>query len=153
VTLQGPVIVGRGNVFHAHVTVGSPGAGRIEIGEGNVFRESTHVDGPKAGAATLIGSRNHFGTWVGIGSGSKIGNGVRVGSLSALGENCVAEDDASIEGQCVIEDNRLIGACSFIRSQVPVSADVPPFMLVDGNPSEFRSLDPAGPAPAAGGAP
>jgi len=130
------------------VTVGAPGGGRIEIGEGNVFRESTHVDGPKAGAATLLGSRNHFGTWVGIGSGTKIGNQVRIGSLSALGENCVVEDEVSIEGQCVIEDNRLIGARSFIRAQVPVAADVPPSMLVDGNPSEFRSLDPA-----AGGAP
>jgi UDP-N-acetylglucosamine acyltransferase len=138
VMLQGPALIGRDNMFHAHVTVGAPGGGQIEVGDGNVFRESTHVDAPKPGAATRIGSRNRFGTWVGLGAGCTVGNDVRIGSLSAVGEDCVVGDGAGIEGQCVIEEKRRIGKLSRIRSQVPVSEDVPPFMSLDGNPAEIQ---------------
>jgi UDP-N-acetylglucosamine acyltransferase len=136
VTIQGPVSVGKGNIFHPHVTVGAPGCGRIEIGDGNVFRESTHVDAPKSAVETRIGSGNLFGTWVGLGAGSTIGNNVRMGALSALGEFCTVEDGARIEGQCVVDEGRRIGELSLVRSQVPVSEDVPPFVVMDGNPAE-----------------
>ena len=136
VTVQGPVSVGKGNIFHPHVTVGAPDCGRIEIGEGNVFRESAHVDAPKHAVETKIGSRNVFGAWVGLGAGSTIGNDVRMGALSSLSEFCTVEDGAWIEGQCVVDEGRRIGTISLIRSQVPVSEDVPPFMVLDGNPAE-----------------
>jgi len=136
VTIQGPVSVGKDNVFHPHVTVGAPGCGRIEIGDGNVFRESSHVDGPKPAMETRIGSRNLFGAWVGLGAGSTIGNNVRMGALSVLGEFCSVEDGARIEGQCVVDEGRRIGELSRVHSQVPVIEDVPPFTVLDGNPAE-----------------
>lgn len=141
VTLQGAVAADRDNVFHAHVTIGKPGGGQIEIGDGNVFRESSHV-AAATGAATRIGSRNRLGAWAGVESGATVGNGVRVGAFGRVGENCIVEDDAWIEGQCVIDANRRIGRASLLRSQVPVSTDVPPFMCVDGNPSQVHSVNP-----------
>jgi UDP-N-acetylglucosamine acyltransferase len=140
VTMQGQVVVGRDNVFHAHSQVRTQG-GRIEIGDGNIFREASHVDAA-TGAATRIGSRNRLGAWAGVSSGSAVGNGVRIGAFSTVGENDIVEDDAFIEGQCVVDANRRIGRSSLIRSQVPVAADVPPYMVIDGNPSEVQGVNP-----------
>lgn len=141
VTIHGPVTIGRDNVFHAHATLGQPKGGRIEIGDGNVFRESSHVDAA-IGAATRIGSRSRLGAWAGVSSGSTVGNDVRIGAFSIVGENNIVEDDAWIEGQCVIDADRRIGRSSLIRSQVPVSADVPPYMCIDGNPFEVQGVNP-----------
>jgi UDP-N-acetylglucosamine acyltransferase len=142
VTLQGNLEVGRDNRFHDHVTIGVVGGGRIEIGDGNVLRESTHVDPPAPGAVTRIGSRNRFGTWVGIGAGSEVGDDVWIGSLCMLGERTVVQDEARLEGQCVIEPGVRIGRASLIRSQVPVTSPVPPFMCLDGNPAEIQGVNP-----------
>lgn len=142
VTLHGPAAVGRDNAFHPHVTVGKPGGGRVEIGDANVFRESAHIDAPTAGTTTRIGSRTRFGAWAGAAGGCSIGNDVRVGAFSVVGQDGVVEDEAWIEGQCVIEAGRRIGRASLVRSQVPVTADVPPFMCLDGNPAEIQSVNP-----------
>jgi UDP-N-acetylglucosamine acyltransferase len=139
VALLGSVVAGRDNHFHAHVTVGTRGGGPVEIGDGNVFRESTHIDAPKPEGSTRIGSRNHFGTWVGLGAGCTVGDDVLIGSLSTIGEDCALEDGTRIEGQCVIEEKRRIGKRSRIRSQVPVASDVPPLIFLDGNPAEVIS--------------
>jgi UDP-N-acetylglucosamine acyltransferase len=141
VALQGSVLVGRDNVLHAHVTVGQPKGGRIEIGDANVFRESSHVDAA-TGATTRIGSRNRLGSWAGVSSGSTVGDDVRLGAFSTVGENGIVEDDAWIEGQCVLDANRRVGRSSLIRSQVPVGADVPPYMCIDGNPFEVQGVNP-----------
>jgi len=141
VTVQGSVQIGRDTVLHAHVTLGHPKGGRIEIGDGNVFRESSHVDAA-TGAATRIGSRNRLGAWAGVSSGCTVGNDVRIGAFSIVGENDIVEDDAWIEGQCVVDANRRVGRSSLIRSQVPISADVPPYMVVDGNPFEVQGVNP-----------
>ena len=141
VTMQGQVVVGRDNVFHAHSQVGTPGGGRIEIGDGNVFRESSHVDAAP-GTRTRVGSRSRLGAWTGVSSGSTVGNDVRIGAFSTVGENGIVEDEAWIEGQCVLDANRRIGRAGLIRSQIPVNEDVPPFMCIDGNPSGVQSVNP-----------
>ena len=142
VILEGEARLGRDNILHPHVSIGRVRGGRIEIGDGNVLRESTHVDAPPSGGATRIGSRNHFGSWVGVGAGCEVGSDVRLGSLSVLGEGAVVQDRALIEGQCVIEAGMRIGQGCLIRSQVPVVAPVPPFMCLDGNPAGVQGANP-----------
>lgn len=142
VTLEGDLLVGQNNHFHDHVSIGKKGGGRIELGEGNVLRESSHVSAPADGKVTRIGSRNRFGTWVGIGAGAEVGNDAWVGSLCMLGEGSIIHDEARIEGQCVIEPGIRIGRASLIRSQVPVISPVPPFMCLDGNPAEIQGVNP-----------
>jgi UDP-N-acetylglucosamine acyltransferase len=153
VMLQGPVVVGRNNVFHPQSKVGSAGCGPIEIGDDNMFREYSHVDGPKPGSQTRIGSGNRFGVCAAVGPGCTLGNGIRLGAYALIGEACVLEDEAQIEAQVVLEDERKVGRMSRVRSLVPVTEDVPPFMIMDGNPAqgEPRSWE-AGPV-IEGGAP
>lgn len=141
VAIYGTVVLGRGNVLHPGVTIGKPDGGRIEIGESNVFREFTYIDAT-AGALTRIGSRTLLGTWVGVLSGCTIGDGVQIGAYSVVGEKDVVEDGAWIEPQVVLDAGRRVGRGSRIRGMTPVDSDVPPYMVVDGNPFEVRSADP-----------
>lgn len=141
VSMYGPVVAGRGNLIRACVTLGKPGGGRIEIGDGNVFREFSHVDAAP-GATTRIGSRNRIGTWSGVNSGSAIGNDVRLGAYAVVEENGLVEDEAWIQPQVVVDANRRVGRGSLIRIQMTVEADVPPYMCLDGNPAEIKSVNP-----------
>jgi UDP-N-acetylglucosamine acyltransferase len=141
VAMYGTVVLGRGNVLHPQVTIGKPDGGRIEIGEANVLREFTYIDAA-AGAVTKIGSRTVLGTWVGVLSGSTIGDHVRIGAYSVVSERDVVEDGAWIEPQVVLDAGRRVGRGAWIRGMTPVDSDVPPYMCIDGNPFEVRSVDP-----------
>jgi UDP-N-acetylglucosamine acyltransferase len=147
VSLYGAVVVGRGNLIQAGVTIGKPAGGRIEIGEGNIFREFSHVDAA-AGSTTRIGSRSRIGTWAAVNSGSTLGNDVRVGAYAVVGENVLVEDLAWIQPQVVIDPNCRVGRASLIRIQMTVFGDVPPYMCLDGNPAAVQSVHPDRHSPA-----
>jgi UDP-N-acetylglucosamine acyltransferase len=136
VMIQGPVVIGRHNVFHPQAKVDASAGGRIEIGDDNVFREYSHVDAPKAGGQTRVGSRNRFGVCVAVGSGCTVGNDTRLGGYAMLGDSCVVEDEARIEAQVVIgnEQPQRVGRGSRVRAMVPLTEDVPPSTLMDWDP-------------------
>jgi len=136
VMLQGSVVIGRDNIFHPQSKVGSSAGGRIEIGDGNVFREYSHVDTPKAGGETRVGSRNRLGVCVAVGAGCVIGNDIRLGGYAMLGDSCVVEDEARIGAQVVIgnEEPQRVGRGSQVRSMVPLTANVPPSVVMDWDP-------------------
>ncbi len=133
VMIQGPVVVGRNNVFHPQSKVYAPDRGRVEIGDDNVFREYSHVDGPKAGSETRVGSRNRFGVCVAVGAGCTIGNEVVLGAYALLGESCIVEDEARLEAAVVIGNEKPIRVArgSRVRSMVPLDEDVAPSRMMD----------------------
>ena len=133
VSLQGPATLGRDNILHANVSIGSPAGGAVEIGDGNILRESTHV-----ASTAKVGSRNRFGAWVNIGGAAEVGDDTVLGAFAIVAENCVVGSKVKIEGQTVLEPGMTVGAGARIRSQVPVIGDVDAEVLLDGNPAEAR---------------
>lgn len=151
VAISGPVTVGRDNVFHANAAVGGapqdirPAApdGRIEIGDGNIFRESVTVNLPKmAGGATRIGSRNRFHFASHVGHDCRIGDSVILCTYAVLGGHTVVEDGAWIEGLGGTHQFVTVGRESWSRTHIPITEDVPPYMLVDGNHFEVTGVNP-----------
>jgi UDP-N-acetylglucosamine acyltransferase len=138
VSVRGPATLGRDNILHANVAVGSPEGGPVEIGDGNVLRESAHVSSPGPKGVTKVGSRCRFGVWVSLGPASSVGDDAVLGSFAVLSENGSVESGARIEGQTVIEPGMKIGRRARVRSQVPVIGDVPEDVLLDGNPAEIQ---------------
>ncbi len=151
VSITGPVRVGRDNVFHPNVSIGGPPQdlqpaapdGRIEIGDGNIFRESVTVNLPKLrGNVTRIGSRNRFHFLSHVGHDSTVGNDVVLATYAVLGGHSVVQDGAWIEGLGGTHQFVTVGRLSWIRSHIPVTEDVPPFMWVDGNHFEVKGVRP-----------
>src|SRR5436190_1795627 len=81
---------------------------------------------------------------VGVGPYAVIGPHVRVGAGTTIGAHCV------IEGRTTIgRDNRIfqfvsLGAHAMLGFASAVTQDVPPFMLVDGNPLAVRGFNVVG---------
>ncbi len=151
VTIAGPATVGSGNVFHAHAAIGGDPQdldgpapdGRIEIGDGNVFRESATVHRPKtAGGVTRIGDRNRFHAASHVGHDCSIGDGVILCTFAVLGGHTTVEDQAWIEGLGGTHQFVTIGRRSWSRSHIPITEDVPPYMLVDGNHFDVVGVNP-----------
>lgn len=148
VTFDGNVFVGRDNTFFSNANIGGPPQdlepaapdGRIEIGDGNVFRESVTVHLPKTpGGVTRIGARNRFHFYSHVGHDSLVGNEIILGTFAVLGGHTIVEDRAWIEGQGGTHQFVTVGRDSWVRSHIPVTEDVPPFMRVDGN--HFKVVD------------
>lgn len=149
VAIHGPAVVGRDNVFHAHVSIGSPQGAAIEIGDSNVFREAVSVAVSATDREpTRIGSRNYFGVWVSVGMGCRIGNDAHVGSFTTLGDRSEIQDHAGLETLVVIDPALRVGRGSRSRSLALFAEDVPPFMAVDGVPGRPQGLSDFRPTPA-----
>jgi UDP-N-acetylglucosamine acyltransferase len=151
VRITGPVSVGARNVFHPNAVIGGdpqdmePPApdGRVEIGDDNVFREAVTVHRPKVpGGATRVGSRNrlHFASHVG--HDGALGDEVVLCTHAVLGGHTTVEDGAWIEGQGGTHQFVTVGKMSWVRSHIPVTEDVPPFMWVDGNHFKVMGVNP-----------
>ena len=91
----------------------------------------------------MIGSHNN------ILAGSHIGHNVRMGnriivSMAALAGHVVVEDCALVGGLAAIHQFCRIGTMAMIAGCAKIVQDVPPYMIVDGNPAETRTVNKVG---------
>src|SRR5690606_14903464 len=56
------------------------------------------------------------------------------------GHVCI-EDGANIGGGAGIHHFATVGACAFVGGLARITKDVPPFMIVEGNPAEVRAIN------------
>lgn len=152
VVIDGHARLGNENEIYPFTTVGLKtqdlkwrgGVTRTEIGDYNIIRETVTIHSATGdGEATVIGSHNA------ILAGSHIGHNVMMGdyiivSMAALAGHVVVEDHAVVGGMCAVHQFCRVGRMSFIGGCAKVVQDVPPYMVVDGNPAETRTINKVG---------
>ena len=153
VTLTGPAVVGARNTFFTGACIGGitqdlKYAGEpthLEIGDDNVFRECTTVNrGTLPGAKTVIGHHNLFLSYCHIAHDCIVGNHVIFSNNGTLAGHVIVEDYVILGGLtavhqfCRLGQHAITGGCSKIVQ------DVPPFMIVDGNPAAVRGVNVVG---------
>jgi len=120
------------------------GLTRLEIGDRNTIREHVSIHSATSeGEATIIGSDNN------ILAGSHIGHNVIMGSrvivsMAALAGHVIVEDFALVGGLAAVHQFCRIGRMAMVAGCTKVVSDVPPFMIVDGNPAEARTINKIG---------
>jgi UDP-N-acetylglucosamine acyltransferase len=67
-----------------------------------------------------------------------VGNGCILANNAMLAGHAVVQDSANLGGGAGIHHFVVIGTCAFVGAMARVSMDVPPFMIVEGNPAEVR---------------
>ncbi|HRK16886.1 MAG TPA: acyl-ACP--UDP-N-acetylglucosamine O-acyltransferase [Prosthecobacter sp.] len=150
VTLMGPAKIGPGNIFFAYGSIGQQTQDLkykgeptlLEIGEGNTFREFCTVHrATSPGDKTVIGSRNHFLSYVHIAHDCVVGshcvfsnNGTLAGHV-IVGDHVILGGLSAVHQFCRIGERSIIGGCSKIVQ------DVPPYSTADGNPARARGLN------------
>ena len=121
------------------------GTTHTRIGDNNTFREYVTVHSATGdGQVTVVGSRNHILAYCHIAHNVTLGNGVIMSNVATLAGHVVVEDYAVVGGLAAVHQFCRIGTMSIIGGCSKVVQDVPPFMLVDGNPAETRTINKVG---------
>ncbi len=117
----------------------------VQIGNDNCIREYCTINrATGAGEATLIGNHNLLMAYVHVGHNCSIGDRVIIANGVALAGHVHIESQARISGVLGVHQFVHIGRLAMVGGMSRVDRDVPPFTLVEGNPSRVRSLNQVG---------
>jgi len=153
VVVDGHTRMGQGNELFPFAAIGMKtqdlkykgGSPRLEIGDHNVFREGVTVHcATNDGDATVIGSHNLFIIQAHVAHDCILGNHIIMSGFAGLAGHCVVEDQAIFAGYVAVHQFCRIGRLSMIGGCSKIVQDVPPFMIVDGNPGETRTINKVG---------
>ena len=172
-TVIGPdVIIGPGTVIGPHAVINGPtrmGADnrvfqfasigdapqdkkykgeptRLEIGDRNVFREcctinrgTTHGEG-----VTRLGSDGLYMAYTHVAHDCTVGDKVVLSNCATMGGHVEIGDWVQLGGLSAIHQFCKIGAHAFIGGGAIVTRDVPPYVMIAGNPAEPHSVNAEG---------
>jgi UDP-N-acetylglucosamine acyltransferase len=121
------------------------GVTRTEIGDGNTFREYVTIHSATGdGEVTRVGSHNYILAYCHIAHNVTLGSHVIMSNVATLGGHVTVEDHAVIGGLAAVHQFCRVGKMSMIGGCSKIVQDVPPFMIVDGNPGETRTINKVG---------
>ncbi len=142
--------MGKGNIVHHGAVLGSTpqdfkyegGESRLIIGDRNDFRENvvvaraTYQEG-----CTRIGNENY------LMDGAHLCHDVQVGNNNVLGIRCMMAGESRI-GNCsilsssvIIQQHCHIGNWVLIMAGCRISKDVPPYIIMEGNPASYHGIN------------
>jgi UDP-N-acetylglucosamine acyltransferase len=150
VTLCGPTKIGGRNRFHAYCSIGQQSqdlkyAGEptyLEIGDENTFREFVTVSRATGKEnVTRIGNQGNFLAYSHIAHDCDVGDRVIFSNNGTLGGHVIVQEYAVLGGLTAVHQFCRIGKHAITGGCTKVVQDVPPFMIVDGNPAEVRGIN------------
>jgi UDP-N-acetylglucosamine acyltransferase len=143
-TIDGPTTIGGGNRIHDHVALGCVPQDmkyrgeptELHIGDRNtIFQFCTFSRGTaQDGGVTRVGHDNWVMAYVHIAHDVQLGNHTILANNATLAGHVHVGDWAIIGGLTGVHQFCQIGAHAMTGFQSHVSQDVPPFMMVSGNP-------------------
>ena len=96
------------------------------------------------GLHTRIGSHGNFLSYSHIAHDCVVGDHVIFSNNGTLAGHVVVEDRAIVGGLAAVHQFCRVGKMSIIGGCAKIVQDVPPFMIVDGNPAETRTVNKIG---------
>jgi UDP-N-acetylglucosamine acyltransferase len=153
VVLEGPTEIGARNQIFPGAAIGlepqdlkyDGAPSWVRIGDDNRIREYVTINrATGAGEATVIGNGNLLMAYVHVAHNCAIGNSVVIANAVALAGHVHIESKATIGGVLGIHQFVHIGRLAMVGGMSRIDRDVPPYMLVEGNPSKVRKLNSVG---------
>ena len=116
---------------------------RVVIGNNNTFREHCTVNRAteKEDGVTLVGNDNYFMAGVHIAHDCNVGDRIVIANNGMLGGHVHVGNDVTLAGGVGVSHFASIGQLSFVSAMSRVLHDVPPFMIVDGQPTKPRAVN------------
>lgn len=114
----------------------------VKIGDRNQIREYVTINKATAeGEATVIGNDNLLMAYSHVAHNCLIENQVIIANSVAMAGHVTIESQAVISGVLGIHQFVHIGRMAMVAGMSRINRDVPPYMLVEGNPAKVRSLN------------
>ncbi len=154
VTITGHTSLGKENKVYPGASLGTEPQDlkhrgeetRLEIGDHNVIRECVTINTGTAagGGLTRVGSNNLFMACSHVAHDCEIEDGVLMANNVLLGGHVKVENHARLMGLVGVQPFTTIGQYAYVGGLTRIVQDVPPFMLVEGNPSRVRQVNVVG---------
>jgi len=117
----------------------------VEIGDRTTIREYVTVNSStNEGEKTIIGAGCHIMAYCHVAHSCIVGNEIIMSNCATLAGHVVVEDQAILGGLCAVHQFVRIGRLCMIGGLSKITQDCPPFMLIEGNPSEIRAPNSVG---------
>jgi UDP-N-acetylglucosamine acyltransferase len=115
---------------------------QLIIGDDNTFRENVTIHrGTTPDTPTRIGNHNLFLCYAHVAHECHVANHVIFSNNATIAGHVTVGDHAIISGLSAVHQFCRVGEHSMTAGLARVVQDVPPFMIVDGNPSSTRGLN------------
>jgi len=154
VVINGPTTIGAGNRIFQFASIGDAPQDkkyqgeptRLQIGDRNVFRESCTVNRGTAHdqGVTRIGSDNLFMAYAHVAHDCVVGSHTVFANCAALGGHVEIGDWAILGGLTAVHQFTKVGAHAFLGGGAIVTRDVPPYVMVAGNPAVPHAVNSEG---------
>ncbi len=148
--LEGAVI-GSDNYIYQNAVIGAtPQSFRyknghlthVRIGNGNRIRENVVIAGSlDEDTATTIGNDNFLMDGVHICHDVVIGNDCVLGIYAQVAGDCVIDDHVVLSSAAILQHRVHVGRYSLLQSGCRVQKDVPPYIILGGNPATYHGVN------------
>jgi UDP-N-acetylglucosamine acyltransferase len=149
--IEGRTTIGRDNRIFQFCSIGAVPQDKkyagepteLHIGDRNTIREfcTFNLGVPQAGGITRVGSDNWIMAYTHIAHDCEVGSHTTLANNTTLGGHVQLGDWVTIGGLTGIHQFVKIGAHAMAGFGSAVTQDVPPYMMVDGNPLAVRGLN------------
>ncbi len=150
VVIEGPTEIGIGNRIFPGAVIGLEPQDlkykgemtQVKIGDYNQIREYVTINqATNESKITYIGNHNLLMAYVHVAHDCVIEDEVIISNSVALAGHIHIESQAKISGVLGVHQFVHIGKLAMVGGMTRIERDVPPYMMVEGNPSRIRSLN------------
>jgi UDP-N-acetylglucosamine acyltransferase len=149
--IEGRTTIGRDNRIFQFASLGAVPQDRkyagepteLVIGDRNTIREfcTFNLGTVQDAGTTRVGNDNWIMAYVHIAHDCQLGNEITMANNVTLAGHVKVEDWATVGGLTGVLQRMRVGAHSMVGFASHVGKDVPPFMVVDGNPLVVRGVN------------
>lgn len=151
VTIGPNTTLGRNNTVHPYASVGGDPQDLswhgeetyLVMGDRNVVRENVTINRGtnKGDGFTRIGNANLIMACAHIAHDCILGDHIVMANNVLLAGHVIIEDRAILNGASAVHQFTTIGRLSYVGGLTRIVQDVPPYMIVEGNPSKVRKIN------------
>ena len=152
--INGPTSIGQGNHIFQFASIGDAPQDkkyrgeptRLEIGDRNVFRESCTINRGTMHdtGITRIGNDNLFMAYSHVAHDCQVGNHTVFANCASLAGHVEIGDWVTLGGLTAVHQHTKVGAHAFAGGGAIILRDVPPYVMVAGNPAEPHAVNSVG---------
>ncbi len=151
VVIEGHTTIGKDNKFFQFSSIGAAPqdkkwAGeptRLEVGDRNTIREfvTFNLGTVQDEGVTRLGNDNWISAYVHLAHDCQVGSNTIFSNNAQLAGHVEVGDWAILSGYAGVHQFCKIGAHAFVGMYTSLTQDVPPFVLVSGNPAGARGVN------------
>ena len=151
VVINGPTRIGKDNRIFQYASIGEVPqdkkyhgeASLLEIGDRNTIREFATINRgtEEGGGITRLGNDNWLMAYIHIAHDCLIGNHTTFANGASLAGHVTVDDHAILGGFTLVHQFCAIGENAFCGMGSAIGKDVPPYVIVSGNPAQPHGLN------------